>query len=183
MASAALPFGWAEIAHAVDDGHVEAAQGGSSTISLLTAAEAADIEAVASQIIPSDDSPGAREAGVVYFIDRALATFFSQLAGDYRAQLAAFQQGVRERHHDASFASLASDQQIEYLKEVDQTPFFAMTRVLTLLGMFTLPAYGGNRDGVGWKLLGFQDAHVFEPPFGYYDRDYPGFAIDPVNRK
>jgi len=183
MASAALPFGWAEIAQAVDDGHVEAVQGGGSTISLLTAAEAADIEAIASQIIPSDDSPGAREAGVVYFIDRALATFFSQLAGDYRAQLAAFQQGVRERHPNGSFASLTSDQQIEYLKDVDQTPFFAMTRVLTLLGMFTLPAYGGNRNGVGWYLIGFKDAHVFEPPFGYYDRDYPGFAIDPVNRK
>lgn len=183
MASAALPFAWTDIAQAVDDGHVEAAQGGVSTISFLTAAEAADIEAVASQIIPSDDSPGAREAGVVYFIDRALATFFSQLAGDYRAQLAAFQQGVRDRHPGASFASLTSDQQIDYLKGVDQTPFFAMTRVLTLLGMFTLPAYGGNRDGAGWHLIGFKDAHVFEPPFGYYDRDYPGFAIDPVNRK
>ena len=45
--------------------------------------------------------------------------------------------------------------------------------------MFTLPSYGGNRDGVGWKLLGFQDAHVFYPPFGYYDRDYAGFAVDP----
>ena len=26
--------------------------------------------------------------------------------------------------------------------------------------MFTLPAYGGNRDGVGWKLIGFEDQHV-----------------------
>jgi hypothetical protein len=42
--------------------------------------------------------------------------------------------------------------------------------------MFSLPAYGGNRDGVGWKLIGFEDEHVFHPPFGYYDRDYPGFV-------
>jgi hypothetical protein len=42
--------------------------------------------------------------------------------------------------------------------------------------MFTLPTYGGNRDGVGWKLIGFEDRHTFQPPFGYYDRDYPGFA-------
>ena len=47
-----------------------------------------------------------------------------------------------------------------------------------LLGMFTLPAYGGNRAGVGWKLIGFEDTHAFYPPFGYYDRDYPGFVID-----
>ena len=78
-----------------------------------------------------------------------------------------------------SFASLTSEQQIEYLKGVDQTPFFNTTRLLTLLGMFSLPAYGGNRDGVGWKLLGFEDGHVFHPPFGYYDRDYPGIVIDP----
>jgi len=49
--------------------------------------------------------------------------------------------------------------------------------------MFALPQYGGNRDSVGWKLIGFEDLHVFHPPFGYYDRDYPGFVIDPVKIK
>src|SRR5262249_14254554 len=132
----------------------------------------------------SDDSPGAREAGVVYFIDRALATFFAQLAGDYRAQLAAFQAACRERHPDAaSFSALTSEQQIEHLKAVDQTPFFNTTRLLTLLGNLSLPASGGNRNKIGWKLIGFEDKHVFHPPFGYYDRDYPGFEIHPVEGK
>jgi gluconate 2-dehydrogenase gamma chain len=187
MATAAMPLGWAEIAQAAHEVHVAARAGGGAggaKLSLLSAAEAADIEAVASQIIPTDDSPGAREAGVVVFIDRALATFLSQLAGDYRAQLAAFQAACRERHSAAeSFSSLTSEQQIEYLKGIDQTPFFNTTRLLTLLGMFSLPTYGGNRDGVGWKLLGFEDAHVFRPPFGYYDRDYPGFVIELENIK
>ena len=49
--------------------------------------------------------------------------------------------------------------------------------------MFTLPAYGGNRDRVGWKLIGFEDTHAFYPPFGYYDRDYPGFVIDEARIK
>jgi gluconate 2-dehydrogenase gamma chain len=179
MATAAMPLSWAEIAQAAHQVHVAGQGGAGAKISFLSAAEAADIEAVASQIIPTDDSPGAREAGVVYFIDRALATFFSQLAADYRSELAAFQDACRERHPSAvSFASLTSAQQVEYLNEVDQTPFFNTTRLLTLLGMFSLPSYGGNRDGVGWKLLGFEDAHVFRPPFGYYDRDYPGFVID-----
>lgn len=183
VATAAMPFTWAEIAHALDEAHVNA-QGDDSKISFLSPAEAADIEAVASQIIPTDDSPGAREAGVVHFIDRSLATFLSRLAGDYRAQLAAFQAACHERHpYTGSFASLTSEQQIEYLKEVDQTPFFNTTRLLTLLGMFSLPVYGGNRDGIGWKLLGFEDAHFFRPPFGYYDRGYPGFVIDPVKPK
>ncbi len=183
MASAAMPLGWAEIAQAVDEAHAAAQARGDAKISFLDAAEAADIEAVAAQIIPTDDSPGAREAGVVYFIDRALATFLSQLASDYRAQLADFQTAFRERHSSASFAALPSEQQIAYLKTVDQTPFFTTTRLLTLLGMFSLPAYGGNRDGVGSKLVGVVDAHVFRSPFGYYDRGYPGFVIDPVKPK
>ena len=183
MATAAMPVPWYAIASAVHATHVPA-QGGNPKLSFLSAAEAADVEAVASQIVPSDDTPGAREAGVVYFIDRSLATFFARLAGDYRAQLAAFQAAFRQRHPSAgSFASLPSERQLEYLKEIDQTPFFTTTRLLTLLGMFSLPVYGGNRNGAGWKLLGFEDAHLFGAPFGYYDRGYPGFVIDPVTRK
>lgn len=184
VATAATPLGWADVAHALDQSGAVGQGGAAPKLSLLTAAEAADVEAVAAQIVPTDDTPGAREAGVVYFIDRALGSFYAQLAGDYRAQLAAFQAAYRQRHPAAqSFASLTSDQQIDYLRRIDATPFFEMTRLLTLLGMFALPEYGGNRDGVGWKLIGFEDRHVFRPPFGFYDRDYPGFAIDPVKIK
>jgi gluconate 2-dehydrogenase gamma chain len=175
IGAAALPLDWAQvapIAHAAE-------QTGEPKVSFLSAAEAADIEAVAAQIIPTDHTPGAREAGVVYFIDRALATFLSQLATGYRTDLAHFQARFRERHPGGgSFAALAPAQQIEYLREVDQTPFFETTRLLTLFGMFSAAAYGGNRNGVGWKLIGFEDRHVFQPPFGYYDRGYPGFVID-----
>lgn len=184
LAATAMPVGWAEVAHAMDQAHAATHTAGDTRLSFLSAAEAADIEAVAAQIVPTDDLPGAREAGAVYFIDRALATFFSQLAGDYRIQLAAFQTAYRERHSEVqSFATLTSEQQIEFLKGIDETPFFTTTRLLTLLGMFTLPEYGGNRDGAGWKLIGFEDRHVFHPPFGYYDRDYPGFAADPDKAK
>src|SRR5262245_35863953 len=42
----------------------------------LNAAQAADLDAATAEIIPSDDKlPGAHEAGVVYFIDKSLATF------------------------------------------------------------------------------------------------------------
>ena len=37
--------------------------------------DAADIDAACAQIIPTDATPGAREAKVVYFIDTALNTF------------------------------------------------------------------------------------------------------------
>jgi gluconate 2-dehydrogenase gamma chain len=185
MAASALPFSWTDIAEAQHAAAAHAAApGGDTKLSFFSPAEAADVDAIVAQIIPTDDSPGARDAGALYFIDRALTTFFSQLAGDFRTELAAFQAAVRQRHPGAaSFASLSSPQQIDYLKEIDQTPFFNTTRVLTLLGMFTLPSYGGNRGNLGWTLLGFEDAHVFRPPFGYYDRDYPGFVLHPVNSK
>ncbi|MEP6918340.1 MAG: gluconate 2-dehydrogenase subunit 3 family protein [Acidobacteriota bacterium] len=184
IATAATPFGWTEVAQGMDAAHAAARTGADTKLSFLTAGEAADIDAVTAQIVPTDDSPGAREAGAVHFIDQALATFLSRLAGDYRAQLAVFQAACREQHPSASsFAALTSVQQVQFLKGVDQTPFFNTTRLLTLFGMFSLPEYGGNRDGVGWKLLGFEDEHAFAPPFGYYDRDYPGFLIDPVKAR
>lgn len=175
----AFSLDWAETAVAAEESHAAAQKSGEAAFSFLTAAEAVDVEAITDQIIPTDDTPGARAAGVVYFIDRALATFLSQLAVDYRAQIAEFQSAFRAQHPGpASFAALPSAQQIEYLHTVEQTPFFETTRLLTLLGMFAMPAYGGNRNEVGWKLIGFEDRHFFQPPFGYYDRDYPGFVVD-----
>jgi len=183
IGAAALPFGWAEIAEASQKPHAASLLAGEARISFLSAAEAADVEAVAAHIIPTDDTPGAREAGVVYFIDRALGSFLSRLATDYRAQLADFQ-GTFRGHHPgaASFAALPSGEQVEYLETVDRTPFFETTRLLTILGMFSMPAYGGNRNGVGWKLIGFEDRYAFQPPFGYYDREYPGFVNDRAAR-
>src|SRR5262245_21243620 len=179
LGAAVLPLSWPEIGQAAQDALAATQLAGEAKISFLTAAEAADIDAVTAQIIPTDDTPGAREAGVVYFIDRALTTFLSQLASEYRAQLAEFQAAFREQHPGAaSFASLKPEEQVHYLRTVDHTPFFDTTRLLTLLGMFSQPAYGGNRDGVGWKLIGFEDRHFFRPPFGFYDRGYPGFVID-----
>jgi gluconate 2-dehydrogenase gamma chain len=181
LGAAAIPAGWTEIALAAAD----TAAHGDEKFSFFSVADAADVDAVAAQIVPTDDTPGAREAGVIYFIDRALATFLSQLASDYHVGLADFHAAFRTQRPSgdtASFASLAPAQQIEFLKTVDRTPFFELTRLLTLLGMFTMSKYGGNRDGIGWKLLGFEDQHAFYPPFGFYDRDYPGFAVETTGR-
>jgi hypothetical protein len=39
------------------------------------------------------------------------------------------------------------------------------------MGLVSIPEHGGNRDGIGWDLLGFETAYAYQPPFGYYDRD------------
>ena len=58
-------------------------QSGSRVFSYLEPAAAADLEALASAIIPSDETPGAKEAGVIFFVDRALATFDQNRRGLY----------------------------------------------------------------------------------------------------
>jgi gluconate 2-dehydrogenase gamma chain len=68
------------------------------------------------------------------------------------------------------------------LKTVDRTPFFEFTRMLTVLGMFSSPKYGGNYQGSGWKMMGFADQHAFAPPFGYYDAEYKGFVPYPAEK-
>jgi gluconate 2-dehydrogenase gamma chain len=143
----------------------------------LNAADAADIEAISAQIVPSGATPGAREAHAVYFIDRAMATFFAAWAHNFSAGLGEFQaKFAASNPPSVSFAKAESNEQVAYLKTVDRTPFFETVRTLTLLGMFSSPKYGGNYGGSGWKLMGFVDQHAFTPPFGYYDREYTGFV-------
>ena len=179
-----LALDWHEVAAAASEAQKAAQSSIAAPTSFLTPVEAATVEAIAAQIIPSDATPGAREAGVVFFIDRALATFFAHTAQRFRSQLSEFHRDCRARYPESdSFASLPNDQQLEWLSSVEHSLFFGSMRQLTVLGMFTMPAYGGNRNGVGWQLLGFEDKHIFEPPFGYYDRDYSGFVIEPSSGK
>jgi len=143
----------------------------------LTPAEAPDVDAIAAQIIPSGDTAGAREARAVHFIDRSLATFFSGWAAEFRRGLDDFQTAFRTANPSVeSFAAADAPTQIAHLRTVDRTPFFASARMLTVLGMFSSPKYGGNFEGAGWKMMGFEDRHVFAPPFGYYDAHYSGFV-------
>jgi len=171
---------WSELARAAHEAHTAAQAPANAGYKLLSTADAADVEALTSQIIPSDDTPGAREAGVSFFIDNVLGSILAHWRPSFEAGLQEFQQVCRARNPDAaSFAELAPARQVEFLRTVDTTRFFDQARLLTLCGMLSMSKYGGNRDGAGWKMLGFEDQHVFESPFGYYDRDYPGFVAVP----
>jgi gluconate 2-dehydrogenase gamma chain len=168
---------WSAIAAAAHHAEEMAAAPTAVGFQFFSPGDAADVGAIAAQIVPSGATPGAREAHAVYFTDRALSTFFAGWAPDYRAGLTEFQSKFRAANPAAaSFAAASSDEQIAFLKTVDHTPFFQTERTLTLLGMFTSPKYGGNYEGSGWKLMGFEDRHIFAPPFGYYDAEYAGFV-------
>ena len=141
-----------------------------ATLSVLSEAEAREIEALAAQIIPADSTPGAREAGVIYFIDRALATFDADKRTLYTEGLRQAQDKRRELFPASqSITALQPDEQIRLLHAIEDTDFFERLRIHAVMGFFGDPSYGGNRDQVGWKLIGFEGTHHFEPPFGYYD--------------
>ncbi len=180
-----IAMNWPQIAAAAQHasphaGHTAGPGAPLAKLTTLTAAEAADVEAIASQIVPSGATPGAREAGVIAFIDNALGSFFAAQLPSFRQGLIEFQSFyAKQNGAEKSFAVTPDAQQIAWLREVDKTPFFAAVRRLTVLGLIALPKYGGNREYAGWNLLGVEDNHSWAPPFGYYDTDYPGFEPYP----
>jgi gluconate 2-dehydrogenase gamma chain len=144
-----------------------------SALSVLTKTQAETIDALASRILPSvDGRPGAHEAGVIYFIDRALATFNAGQRKLYaRGVNDLNRRAARRSRGTARFAALTPAQQDDLIKEIEKTPFFQAARFDTIVGTFALPKWGGNRDYLGWQLLGLTHQPTFQPPFGYYDNE------------
>ncbi len=135
----------------------------------LTAEEADLLEAIADQLIPSDElGPGAVAAGAVVYIDRALGGALSESRGAYRAGLAAFDRYCRASR-GAPFRELPHVDQVSALIDVEtgaatgartgfagsSAAFFNMVRGHVLQGTFGDPYYGGNRDYVGWDLIDY----------------------------
>jgi gluconate 2-dehydrogenase gamma chain len=133
---------------------------------------AIELDAVSARIVPTDDTPGAREAGSVRFMDVVLAD-------GRQDQLTILQTGMVELNASASrefgvssFAALSETQQDALLTAIETTPFFGTVRFLTVASLFALPQYGGTGPDVGYNLIGMTHAHAYMPPFGYYDADY-----------
>jgi gluconate 2-dehydrogenase gamma chain len=143
-----------------------------SAFRVLSPAEAADFQAITAQIIPSGETPGAREAGVIYFMDTLLADTRPELLPALRAGLQSLNSSVRETYDEPSFAELGQEQQIEALQAIEDSEFFDAVRFLTIAGTFSDPVHGGNRNRAGWDLIGFGGPVGTQPPFGYYDADY-----------
>jgi gluconate 2-dehydrogenase gamma chain len=131
----------------------------------LTAAEADLLEAICARIIPTDaNGPGAREARAAHYIDRALGGALSASRQAYSAGLAAFDAYCRSSRR-APFLELPARDQDSVLIDVEtgaatgftgsSAQFFAMVRSHTLQGTFGDPFYGGNRNFVGWDLIGY----------------------------
>lgn len=138
--------------------------------STLTDAEGDAMAAFAANILPSDDVPGATEAGAVYFVDAALAGPFAAMHGLIKEGLADLDSRAAKRGA-ARFSALAPETQVEVMKEIEETPFFANARMLTMMGVLADPSYGGNRDNVGYAIVRRELGTSWQPPFGHYDAE------------
>lgn len=137
---------------------------------VLDDGEAAEFAAVAARIIPTTETPGATEAGVIYFMDQSFGTFNAPLLPMLRGGLAEIQAGIP---NGQTFSELSEGEQDAILEASEATPFFGLIRMITFAGFFGLTEYGGNKDGIGWQLLGMDPhAHAHFPPFGHYDAEH-----------
>lgn len=194
---------WPAALAAAEHAHNSAQSAVPPKFEFFTPELAAEVDAVASRIIPTNETPGAREAGVVYFIDRALATFASGDRKLYAEGMAELQARAREMFPGVERLSVATaEQQDEILRSLDKggasnnrpfrprplaQSFFETLRQHTIAGFLIDPDSDrrGNRGGAGWQVIGREHEHMVQPPFGYYDKNYPGWqpaGVDPEKK-
>jgi gluconate 2-dehydrogenase gamma chain len=178
--------------------------------------EARFVEAAVDRLIPADDWAGAKEAGVLYYIDRQLAAAYGvgarmYLKGPwvpdapaeqgyqlryspaelYRIGIAESRSYVRGEFGDKELWELAPEQIDRVLSALEsgdaslpsiRSPVFFETLLAnTVEGYFADPVYGGNRDMVSWRMIGFPGAFAqyleLVDQHGYvYDRPPIGIA-------
>ena len=153
-------------------GQANDARTSNNDFQLLSEEEVLEYSAISARIIPSNGTPGATEAGVIYFIDSVVADNREVEHQILKDGLVTLQSEGAVQFGVASFYLLKDEQQDQLLRQIESSEFFNTIRFLTVAGMFSSPEYGGNRDKVGFELLGFTDQHAWQPPFGFYDADY-----------
>lgn len=167
---AVLPPAWARLLRGAEQHrrHTAPTAGAQEPLGFkyFSPAQAAIVEAVSEQIIPADEDPGAKWAGVVHYIDLGLAGDLKEFRSAYAAglrRLAALTQEMSPKPFDQ--LDFATQTQVLEKLERDDTrednapsghDFFRVIRQHTLQGFFGDPQYGGNRDFVGWKILKFE---------------------------
>ena len=120
---------------------------------------------ICEQFIPTDEFAGARDAGVVNFIDKLLYQRFTELTKDYKAGLQALSKFCRETY-GKTFIQLDWDTQNTLLKgmekaelpdsfwsEISQRNFFNMALRHTMMGYYGPPRHGGNKDYVSYRMM------------------------------
>jgi gluconate 2-dehydrogenase gamma chain len=170
----------AAVTPAAAPAHVHTPGGGLGAF--LNAENAATVTAFTERLMPgAPGKPGATDAGVLNYIDLALAGAYADQQDFYRRGLASLDAYCRSAHKQ-SFTQLGAAQQDEVIKALEEgkatgftwpsaQAFFNTLRVHTIEGMFADPVYGGNKDFAGWRLVGFPGAQPQFTPADMESRD------------
>lgn len=175
---------------------------GDMGLTFFSLEEANTVEALAARIVPGNEAdPGAREAGVLTYIDQALSEAYRERQDDYREGIRVLNAYAEQRYgkktfelseedQDAVIGELERDEVPDFPSAEDKGPdakaFFTMIWAHTVEGLLSDPAYGGNRDASGWKQVGFPGAHygydVEEMRYGADLCQKPVMALQDVER-
>jgi len=182
----------------------------------FTESERRCVDAITARLIPTDESgPGAREAGVMDFIDSQMAGFYGRAerwymqgpfhegtdqqgyqsefppAELYRQAIKSLDAHCRGVHDDRVFADLSEPDQDEILQRMEDGKleldgvsakgFLELVMDNAVEGFFCDPLYGGNRDMIGWKLVGFPGARYDYRDF--LDHNGERINLEPVGLK
>jgi len=152
--------------------HAHAESTGAGHRAFLNDDDAATIAAFTERLMPgAPGKPGAGDAGVLNYIDLALAGAYSDLQDFYRRGLEQLD-AYCHTTYSHSFKGLSAAQQDAVIAALDEgkatgftwpsaQAFFNTLRTHTMEGMFADPLYGGNKDFAGWRLIGFPGAQMF----------------------
>jgi gluconate 2-dehydrogenase gamma chain len=178
--------------HSAADAATTAAQShahGGGHGAFLNDDDAATVAAFAERLMPgAPGKPGARDAGVLNYIDLALAGAYSDLQDFYRRGLASLD-GHCRKTYDQPFVRLDAARQDAVITALEKgaapaftwptaQAFFNMVRTHTMEGMFADPIYGGNKDFAGWRLAGFPGAQPVFSPADLQSKD--AFSTAPI---
>ncbi|MBL8952348.1 MAG: gluconate 2-dehydrogenase subunit 3 family protein [Myxococcaceae bacterium] len=129
----------------------------------FTAEQWAVLVAAVDRVIPRDEDPGALDANVPQYIDEALtAQQLKKMQLDFANGLNALNRRC-ERMYKTGFATATAEQQDDVLtiafkdapESTGEYKWYDILLSLTLEGYLGDPSYGGNKNKVGWKLVGF----------------------------
>lgn len=109
----------------------------------------------------------------------------------YRQSLAALDKYCRGAFGGKRFAALGDEQKDKIISEMEKGPltlegvsaraFFEQLLRNTQEGFFADPVYGGNRDMVGWKMIGFPGARYDLREWVEPDHHNKRYTLPPVS--
>jgi hypothetical protein len=133
---------------------------------MLTELQHATLHALVDRIIPADDFPSGWQAGVGDYLA-------GQFERDLRPQLDRYRAGLDALDAEAQastgrrFAELDAANQDALLRRIevgavsvawpiDPAAFFRAAVEHAMEGFYSDPGNGGNRDGISWRMIGFE---------------------------